>query len=56
MIDGRNRAETQGKRHVWRTPVLSGDSISDVTRATIISPGDDGLDSSPGYETTGNPS
>ncbi|WP_404366554.1 hypothetical protein AB5I39_11075 [Sphingomonas sp. MMS24-J45] len=41
------------KRPVWRTPILSDDSIAQTTLGTVQRPGDDGLDSSPGYSTTG---
>lgn len=46
-------ADARGKRPVWRTPTLSDGVIADVTLATVVRPGDDGLDSSPGYSTTG---
>lgn len=41
------------KRAEWRTPSLTEDSIADITMNHVASPGDDGLDQFPGYETTG---
>ncbi|MDB5674881.1 MAG: hypothetical protein JWM65_1863 [Sphingomonas bacterium] len=42
------------KRAEWRTPSLTEDAIADITMNQENSPGDDGLDQFPGYETTGN--
>ncbi len=53
MTEIREGGSAGAQRPVWRTPTLSDDGIADVTLGTYNRPGDDGLDSSPGYLTTG---
>lgn len=53
MTDFREGGKAQAQRPLWRTPTLSDDGIADVTLATVQRAGDDGLDASPGYITTG---
>jgi hypothetical protein len=53
MTGNREGINGHAQRPVWRTPTLSDDGIADVTLATVQKGGDDGLDASPGYLTTG---
>ncbi len=53
MADRHQNIVAVAGKPLWRTPMLSEDSIAELTQATIKSAGDDGFDQFVGYETTG---
>lgn len=54
MTANQQTGSSPAKRAKWRTPSLTEDAIADITMNQSNSAGDDGLDASPGYSTTGN--